>query len=636
MGRNNLGFDSNKAQKVLDDLNLDNKEPPTRDQMSKVLCAGLGMSSCTPQDLADRGITTGRDPKKIRGSCDDLLDNGNCFDGKTKMTTDQMIVFMDRATKVCPSGWSGSWPSCVAPAAPVVTGGGSTTTIRSVCPTGWSGTYPRCTAPVSQPTVNVISEEGSTPEGATMTFEVSLTRPTSNTRPVAVSYAITSDTATESACNTGGDYTATAGSGTLRWGDGESDTQTISVPICTDEQHTESGESVTVTLSDPDNVDIHGAFSTVAIGSIPPQVSLTEARVEAQEGSEHLEFGLVLEFASDEDVVVNYQVAADTAGSGDFRHPANQDQPETSTGQVLIPAGSTEPQQPVYVSTIHDTTPERDETVTLTLTDASGASLGDRVTAVGVIKDDDPWPVSNLTLTCVEDGSQLRLIVGWDRLSSDSADSYEAAIHIGNPVSSISALRENIMVVWGTSVDLWMTNTAYPPRNRLEQTRWNNVYNFNSHHPVHSERYSVHVRSKLSGGADGPWSSDTVTCPAPPQVTANFGQASYTVAEGDNVTVTVTLSADPKRRVTIPVIATNQGGATSADYAGVPASVTFNSGETSKTVTFIATDDTDNDDGESVILGFGTLPTAVNAGTTDEATVTITDDDEKSQPEFLS
>ena len=38
--------------------------------------------------------------------------------------------------------------------------------------------------------------------------------------------------------------------------------------------------------------------------------------------------------------------------------------------------------------------------------------------------------------------------------------------------------------------------------------------------------------------------------------------------------------------------------------------------------------DSDNDDGESVKLAFGnTLPTGVSAGNTDEAVVTITDDD---------
>ena len=66
----------------------------------------------------------------------------------------------------------------------------------------------------------------------------------------------------------------------------------------------------------------------------------------------------------------------------------------------------------------------------------------------------------------------------------------------------------------------------------------------------------------------------------------------------------------------------------SADYSGVPANVIFVPGDTEQTFTFTADEDTIDDDGESVKLGFGnTLPTGVSAGNTDEAVVTITDDD---------
>ena len=80
-----------------------------------------------------------------------------------------------------------------------------------------------------------------------------------------------------------------------------------------------------------------------------------------------------------------------------------------------------------------------------------------------------------------------------------------------------------------------------------------------------------------------------------PTVTVNFGESSYTVAESDDtatnnvteneVTVTVELSADPERTVVIPITRDNQDGASNADYS-VPSSVTFDSGDTSKTFTF--------------------------------------------------
>ena len=121
--------------------------------------------------------------------------------------------------------------------------------------------------------------------------------------------------------------------------------------------------------------------------------------------------------------------------------------------------------------------------------------------------------------------------------------------------------------------------------------------------------------------------SVTVTDDDVPQVTVMFGAGAYMVAEGDMVTVTVTLSADPERTVVIPLTHTPQGGATSADYSGVPQNVTFNTGDMSQTITFMAAQDTDNDDGESVLLAFGILPDGVNPGTRNETTVSITDDD---------
>ncbi len=112
-----------------------------------------------------------------------------------------------------------------------------------------------------------------------------------------------------------------------------------------------------------------------------------------------------------------------------------------------------------------------------------------------------------------------------------------------------------------------------------------------------------------------------------PAVTVSYEQAAYTVAEGGSATVKVTLSEAPERQVVVPVAKTNEGGASSADYSGVPSSLTFGATDTAKTFTFLAMADDVDDDGESVDLAFGTLPTGVSAGTTSTSTVSITDDD---------
>ena len=113
-----------------------------------------------------------------------------------------------------------------------------------------------------------------------------------------------------------------------------------------------------------------------------------------------------------------------------------------------------------------------------------------------------------------------------------------------------------------------------------------------------------------------------------PEVKVSFGADRYAAAEGSSVTVTVELDADPERTVVIPVTHTARAGASGADYSGVPATVTFDSGDTSKTFTFSADDDTVDDDDEEVLITFGTLPTGVSAGTVKETLVSITDDDD--------
>ena len=100
------------------------------------------------------------------------------------------------------------------------------------------------------------------------------------------------------------------------------------------------------------------------------------------------------------------------------------------------------------------------------------------------------------------------------------------------------------------------------------------------------------------------------------------------MAEGGTTTIKITLSADSERTVTIPITKTEHGGATSADYTGVPASVTFDAGEAEEAFTFSATQDAFDEDGGGVRLSFGSsLPTGVIAATPSQTTVQIIDDD---------
>ncbi len=139
--------------------------------------------------------------------------------------------------------------------------------------------------------------------------------------------------------------------------------------------------------------------------------------------------------------------------------------------------------------------------------------------------------------------------------------------------------------------------------------------------------YEVQVRG-LNDDGDGAWSgAGNGRTGAPPTPKVRFGASSYTAIEGvQSTAVTVQLIPADDREVTIQLTVTPQGGATAVDYSGVPGTVTFAAGETSKTFTVTATNDSVDDDGESVQLGFGALPSGVLLGSPSTARVALVQD----------
>ena len=141
-------------------------------------------------------------------------------------------------------------------------------------------------------------------------------------------------------------------------------------------------------------------------------------------------------------------------------------------------------------------------------------------------------------------------------------------------------------------------------------------------------RYVYRIKARNAAGLSPRSGYLDANVPQLPTVTVSFEEATYTVSEGESVVVAVVLDKDPEEEVTIEIVPANQGGAQDADYSGVPQEVVFASAETRKEFTVTAADDSDDDDGESVLLRFGAgLPAGVRAGATNEAEVFIADND---------
>ncbi len=137
--------------------------------------------------------------------------------------------------------------------------------------------------------------------------------------------------------------------------------------------------------------------------------------------------------------------------------------------------------------------------------------------------------------------------------------------------------------------------------------------------------------------ADGVTTRDyrMVVAPGEGLVRVAFGAPSYTATEGGAAEVTVSLSRDPGKAVTVPLTATPGGGAETGDFE-VVAEVAFQAGgDLVKTVTVSAVADEADEDGETVVLGFGTLPDGMVAGDTSSTTVALVDAAANSAPTGL-
>ena len=227
---------------------------------------------------------------------------------------------------------------------------------------------------VSTPTFAIA--DASAAEGDSATFTVTLNPAAAD--EVTVDYATSvaaSDTAAQS------DFTAKNGTLTFAAGD---TTETFTVATLEDSVD-EVDETFTVTLSNVSGSTLPA--DPTATGTIidDDQAALTIADAGADEGDD-ITFTVTLNPTSSREVKVDWATSVetgDTAVQADFT---------AGSGSLTFAAGDSS--KTFTVATVEDTTSEPDETFTVTLSDASEATLPAVPTATGTIGDDDTPRVS--------------------------------------------------------------------------------------------------------------------------------------------------------------------------------------------------------------------------------------------------
>jgi len=230
-------------------------------------------------------------------------------------------------------------------------------------------------ASATQPTVSVGNASKAEGNSGTSNMAFTVTLSKASSTPVTVKYATSNGTAMA-----GQDYTSA--SGTVTFAAGET-SKTINVAVAGDAT-VEQDETFTVTLSTPSGAKLGAATATGSITNddvavTPPTVAIGNAsKSEGNTGTSNMSFTVTLSKAQTSPVTVKYATANGSATAGDDYTAA--------TGTITFAAGETSKTVNVVIN--GDATVEQDETFTVTLSDASGATIG-TATATGTITNDD-------------------------------------------------------------------------------------------------------------------------------------------------------------------------------------------------------------------------------------------------------
>jgi len=224
------------------------------------------------------------------------------------------------------------------------------------------------------PTVSIaVDKDNSAEDNAeTVTYTVSLDAQSGKT--VTVDYAVTGTALlTSDYVNDSGDYTI-ASNGTVSFAPGET-SKTVKLKVVNDSVP-ENSETVIVTISNQSNATLGTATKTHTIndGDDDPSVSIAvDKDNSAENNTETVTYTVSLSAQSGKSVTVDYGIGGDAALTSDYTD-ASGSYSVASGGTITFDAGQT--QKTLKLTVVNDAVPENAETVTISISNPSNATLG--------------------------------------------------------------------------------------------------------------------------------------------------------------------------------------------------------------------------------------------------------------------
>ena len=390
-------------------------------------------------------------------------------------------------------------------------------------------------------------------EGGTLSFAVTLGAASGG--EVTVDWGTSDGTATA-----GTDYTA--GSGTLVFSAGET-SKTVLVATLAD-RVLDEGETVTLALSNPSGATLGDAEATGTIADVAVALPVVDvADASASEGGT-LAFVVTLDTASDAAVTVDWATADGTATAGSDYAAAS--------GTLTFVAGETS--KTVGVAALHDAEVESDETFTVTLSNVSGATLGDAL-ATGTVAEVAPLTAYLAGVPAEHDGTNafsFELAFGDDFAGAMDGATLAGAFTVGNGTAT-GAVR----IVAG------------------QNRRWTVTV-----HPSSTDDVTLSLAAGAVTTETGrPLANGVSATVAGP---ALLSVADAEADEGKTLSFAVTLDRAATGTVTVDWAISDGTATAGSDYTSASGTLTFSAGETAKTVSVQALTDNSAEDDETFTL----------------------------------
>ncbi len=436
-----------------------------------------------------------------------------------------------------------------------------------------------------------------------LTFTVTLS-PASG-QQVTVDYA---DAGTGTATS-GMDYTAITGD-TLTFAAGTT-SRTFNVSVTGDVLN-EVNETVVVTLSGATNATISTASGT-GTGTITdndgaPTLSIDSPSVtEGDSGSKNLEFTVTLSAASGRQVTVAW--AEGTGGTA----TSGTDYTAIIGGTLTFTAGTTS--RTFDVSVTGDVLDESNETVVVTLSGATNATIS-TASGTGTITDDDDAPTLSIDSPSVTEGDSGSANLTFT-VTLSAASGRQATVDWAEGTGGTATSGTDYTAITGGTLTFAAGTTS----------RTFDVSVTGDTLAESNETVVVSLSNAANATISTATGTGTITNDDGPALSVDSPSVTERDSGSANLTFTATLSAASGQQVTVDWAEGTGGTATSGtDYTAITGgTLTFAAGTTSRAFDVSVTGDTTDEADETVVV---TLSNAANAiiGTA-TGTGTITDDD---------